>query len=551
MLLVSTYELGHQPLRLAKAAAWLGRDGHDIECIDLSVERLDIELARSVGAIACSIPMHTAAKLSLDLVEEMRSAGVKAPIAFFGLYAQVASVAPAAKHVDAFFTDELERSLAAWAKSVGGGASGRRRKTNLLPDPAPLTYPTTKPDPAPLPDRSLLPQLDHYCRLIRGDEEQLTGYVEATHGCSRRCLHCPVPVVYNGRVRRAGIDGVLGDIDQLAAAGARHITFGDPDFLNAPRHAMRVVAGFREAFPKMTFDTTIKIEHIVRHRELFPTLADAGCLFVVSAFESASDAILANLAKGHNRQDMVEAVAILRSAGIEPRASFVPFTPWTEPRDVSDLLAMAHALDLAANIDPVQWAIRLLVPPGSLLLPAHAGSGIFGPLDPANLSHRWEANVPGMDALARELEGVAAELAYGETAPGSPKDSGNCGNSGGHVTEGQNGCSGEGRRGRGACGSVDSRLPPGGSGASLGASRTGSFEVIETAIASFFSAQGWTTLPSPFWTDPARLASFRRCHSTVPAELRPRLSEAWFCCAEPDRLQTATGIEHRERPEGR
>jgi len=38
VLLVSTYELGHQPLHVASPAALLRRVGHDVRCLDLSVE---------------------------------------------------------------------------------------------------------------------------------------------------------------------------------------------------------------------------------------------------------------------------------------------------------------------------------------------------------------------------------------------------------------------------------------------------------------------------------------------------------------------------------
>jgi radical SAM superfamily enzyme YgiQ (UPF0313 family) len=83
-----------------------------------------------------------------------------------------------------------------------------------------------------LPARDLLPPLERYAHLALGGEERLVGYVEASHGCVHVCRHCPVPPVYRGRIRIVGADTVLGDIARLVELGARHITFGDPDFLN-------------------------------------------------------------------------------------------------------------------------------------------------------------------------------------------------------------------------------------------------------------------------------------------------------------------------------
>ncbi len=102
---------------------------------------------------------------------------------------------------------------------------------------------------------------------------------------------------------------------------------------------------------------------------MLPELAEAGCAFVVSAPSSRSTTrILADLDKGHTVADMSEAVIALRSHGIEIRPSWLPFTPWTTLDDLVDLVDFVVAHDLVANVDPVQYSVRLLVPEGSLLL---------------------------------------------------------------------------------------------------------------------------------------------------------------------------------------
>src|SRR6202030_1773912 len=67
-----------------------------------------------------------------------------------------------------------------------------------------------------LPARELLPSLERYARLAVDGEERLVGYVEASHGCVHRCRHCPVPTVYDGRIRVVGAETVLRDIERLA-----------------------------------------------------------------------------------------------------------------------------------------------------------------------------------------------------------------------------------------------------------------------------------------------------------------------------------------------
>jgi hypothetical protein len=324
-----------------------------------------------------------------------------------------------------------------------------------------------------LPARGLLPPLDRYARLAAFGEQRLAGYVEASHGCAHRCRHCPVPVIYDGRTRLVTIDTLVEDISQLVEMGARHITFGDPDFLNGPHHALRVLSAFHEAFQELTFDVTAKVEHVLVHRELWPRFAAAGCLFVVSAFESANDTILTHLAKGHRAAEEFEAVSVLRSAGIEPRPSLLPFTPWTSAQDVVELLDLVAACDLIGNVDPVQYAIRLLVPPGSLLLASGALDGLLGPYDAEHIGWTWHSPDPRLDRLAQEL-GRIAERAGTENWPA--------------VT---------------------------------------TYEAVraKTLAGLGLHASG----------DPPR--SEQRLRSTIPPDERPHLTEAWFCCAEPTEAQ--------------
>ena len=92
------------------------------------------------------------------------------------------------------------------------------------------------------------------------------AYVEASRGCLHVCRHCPVVPVYGGRFFVVPADVVLADIRAQVAAGARHVTFGDPDFLNGPGHALDVARRLHAEWPSLTFDFTAKVEHLLKHR---------------------------------------------------------------------------------------------------------------------------------------------------------------------------------------------------------------------------------------------------------------------------------------------
>ncbi len=390
ILLVSTYELGHQPLGVAAPAAALLEAGHEVSAIDVAVDSLDMRVVEWADRVAISVPMHTAMRIGVEVAGRIRGHVPATPIAMYGLYAAMGADRTVGQVVDVAIVGEYQQQLLRWADGEELGPVVTDLSIGSFAVPA----------------RHLLPGLDRYAHLQHGAEHRTVGYVEASHGCRHRCRHCPIPAVYDGLYRVVGLDPLLSDIEVLVGMGARHVTFGDPDFLNGPAHSMRAIERAHEAFPSLTFDVTIKVEHLLNHAELLPRLAAAGTLFVVSAFECTDDRSLDMLDKGHTVADMEQALAISRAAGLDIHPSWMPFMPWTEPAHVVDIFRFLDRHDLLGITDPVQLSIRLLVPEGSLILDVAAEQ--MGAYDPVALSYRWHSEDPRSDRLQSELAAIAA-----------------------------------------------------------------------------------------------------------------------------------------------
>jgi hypothetical protein len=465
ILLVSTYELGHQPLHVASPAAALRARGHDVRAVDVSVQPWDRGLVDWADRVAFSVPMHTAMRMAVPLAASVRSERPGTAVCLYGLYAGM-SRELTADIAEVVFVGEYEPALVQWADGANVAAApsgsdvvvhlGRSRFTT--------------------PARDLLPPLESYARLVLGEEERLSAAVEASHGCSHHCRHCPLPVVYDGRLRVVPEDVVVADVAQLVAMGARHVSFADPDFLNGPRHALRVAQAVHASFPELSFDCTTKVEHILAQGELWRSLAGAGCLFVVSAFESVHDSTLRILDKGHTAVEASAAVSLLRSHGIEIRPSWLPFAPWTKAEELVSMLDFVVAHDLVGNVDAVQYTIRLLLPEGSLLVSAPEVKRRLGRYDSSRLSWLWSSEDAGLDELQEDLAALVERSGSQQLAP-SPEEI---------------------------------------------------FAEIQERVSTYAK----TTGSSPGGRPPVRGSA-----SMGPPGSRPRLSEPWFCCSEPTLTQ--------------
>ena len=400
VLLISCYELGHQPLGLAWPRAFLERAGYAPDHLDLAIEPFDDRKAARARFAGIAVPMHTALRLGVRAAARIKRANPGCFICFYGLYAVLNADYLLNEVGDACLGGEFEGALIALLAELGEGTRPR--------GPAQVSLQRQR---YPLPARSGLVPLARYVHFARDDTRTPAGYVEASRGCLHQCLHCPIPPVYGGRFVAVDRDTVLEDVRGLVAAGAGHITFGDPDFLNGPTHSAKLVRALHAEFPHVSWDCTTKIEHILKHRALVTEWGRQGCAFIVSAVESTSDLVLAHLAKGHTRADVVAALDVVRGAGITLRPSFVAFTPWTTLADYIDLLDFVATRDLTDEVDPVQFAIRLLVPPGSLLLESAALKPYLGPLDPRALTYPWTHPDPRMDALHAEVTRLVAQEA--------------------------------------------------------------------------------------------------------------------------------------------
>lgn len=371
-----------------------------MSCLDLSLERLDAETLQDAHLVALYVGMHTATRIAVQALPRIRLLAPNAHLCVYGLYAPMNEALLRGLGVGTVLGGEVEPALVSLC-----------RKLRINEKPTAQSEPVISLDRIAfeVPDRGGLPKLSRYAHLVLPDgSTRVAGFAEGSRGCKHLCRHCPVVPVYQGKFSVVPVDVVMADIRQQVKEGANHISFGDPDFFNGPTHGLRLARALHEAFPQVTFDATIKIQHLIDHRELLPELRASGCLFITSAVEAVDDDILRLLDKNHASRDFDRAVALTREAGIALAPTFVAFTPWTTLEGYLALLERLVELQLVESVPPVQLTIRLLVPAGSWLLKLPGFEEKLRAFDPALLGYPWIHPDPRVDRLQHELQAEVA-----------------------------------------------------------------------------------------------------------------------------------------------
>lgn len=382
ILLISPYEIGRQPFSLAHPAALLRNQGHEVVLADLALESVPWMELRTFTVIGISLAMHTATRIAMSLLAKITTNAPYAHLICYGLYAPPNAKALQKAGVETVLGPEFEDGLLRAVAVIAGKPASA----------TPVAFVT--------PDRHSLPALHRYAHLIVPNEPDRTvGFVETTRGCKYLCRHCPIVPLYAGRFRALPREMVLADARQQINAGAKHLSFGDPDFFNGPTHGLRIIKTLHTEYPFLTFDATIKISHIVSYADKLPELAANGCLFITTAVESFDDTVLTYLDKGHTSADVTTAAALMRQQGIALSPTFVPFTPWTTRESYRALLQRIADLQWVENVAPIQLAIRLLVPADSALFQIAGFDKRVEPFSNELLGYPWHHDDPAIDAL--------------------------------------------------------------------------------------------------------------------------------------------------------
>ena len=180
-------------------------------------------------------------------------------------------------------------------------------------------------------------------------------YCESSRGCSwSACTFCLRGLTdVAGRAheyRRKNISAVIADFLTLHKLGISEVTFADEDFLGSSlAEAEKFIADIKNAdIPIPGYDASLTVHSVMsrregrqeerRRRDLLANLTRIGLQKAFLGIESCSASQLKRYAKGHNREQAVQAVRILQGLGVRVEIGVILFDPLCTLLEVRDSL---------------------------------------------------------------------------------------------------------------------------------------------------------------------------------------------------------------------
>jgi anaerobic magnesium-protoporphyrin IX monomethyl ester cyclase len=348
-----TEEMGFYPplglLYVASSAKKVLGDRIRIEVLDTQVERMDYpdienyfqQNRPDILGISCMTFLLIDA---LNVARIAKRANPEVKIVFGGTHPSIYPKEMASQpEVDAVVFGEGERTFTELLDALLShndlegikGVAFRRGEDVLVNPPREFIKDL---DNLPFPDRGLLPEEKYYNLLGRGKE--LMTSLLTSRGCPYNCLFCTKK---DGRLcRMRSPENVMKEIKECVNRGITDFDIIDDTFTINKKRAGAIADLIIQNDLNITMDLRARVDTV--DQSLLDKLAQAGCTRIRFGVESGNPEVLKTLKKGITLDQVRQAFAMAKNAGIVTFAYFMLGSPGETEADIKQSLRLAKEI---------------------------------------------------------------------------------------------------------------------------------------------------------------------------------------------------------------
>jgi len=215
-------------------------------------------------------------------------------------------------------------------------------------------------DSLPLPARDLLP-MEKYEQTTNLSKKRSTN-IMTSRGCPYRCVFCSVSEQWGHRIRQRSAKNVVDEIEFLLKSYSflGGIRFFDDTFtINKPR-VLEICDEIIKR--KLNFVWECEARANTIDSEIVQAMKRAGCEFIDLGVESGSNKILKNIKKDITVEQVIEAVKVIKKAGIGLKIFIMHGLPGETYEDIKKTVFLSRYLCHKLKADGATQGITIIYP---------------------------------------------------------------------------------------------------------------------------------------------------------------------------------------------
>ncbi len=362
------------PLGIAWLAAVLRENGFkDISLIDSMANRYSnediIDLLKKQGPDIIGISFGTQIRFStFDLARLIKKNFPGVPLVVGGPHPTLTSqdTLENIPEIDIVVRGEGEISFLNLVKEIEKkgslenvkGISFRDKKGEIVHNPDETAIEDL--DSLPLPARDLLP-MERYEQTTNLSKKRSTN-IMTSRGCPYRCVFCSVSKQWGHRIRQRSAKNVVDEIEFLLKnyPFLEGIRFFDDTFtINKPR-VLEICDEIIKR--KLSFVWECEARANTIDSEIVQAMKRAGCEFIDLGVESGSNKILKNIKKDITVEQAIEAVKVIKKAGIGLKIFIMHGLPGETYEDIKKTVFLSRYLCHKLKADGATQGITIIYP---------------------------------------------------------------------------------------------------------------------------------------------------------------------------------------------
>lgn len=169
--------------------------------------------------------------------------------------------------------------------------------------------------------------------------------INVARGCPYPCIYCIAPAYYGKKLRTHSVDYVIREVELcMKEYGLKDFLFWEEVFTLDKEYGLALCQAIVDKKLDITWATTTRADQV--DLEIAVAMKKAGCMMLGLGIESGDQAILDNAKKHATVQQMKDAVAICKQAGLKTMGHFIFGLPGETPETAENTIQFAKDLGL-------------------------------------------------------------------------------------------------------------------------------------------------------------------------------------------------------------